>query len=268
MSIILVFVVAVAITWLVYSQCRPTRSVGIPGIPYVDIDGDKSRRRYMVETGSLMAKGYAQYSKKGIPFSIPNLADFSSPVVVLPLKYLDEVAVAPQSKLSLKEYFSKLGLLRYTYGPPIAEEVQHVARTDLNRALNDLVQPLQEVCLAAFRQDMPRCQEWTSLRPYHTLMSIFVRMTARMLVGSDLHEAWASLSFEYLPVFMKATRSVSTGYNAYMRWIAKYVDTDVKALIQTRRKDAELLRPVLERRLAELESGQGGVEQRHQDAIQ
>ncbi|KAI1120675.1 cytochrome P450 [Nemania abortiva] len=263
---LLLFVAALTVASLFYSRTKTRRPAQLGDIVHVDLKGDKSPGRYVAETGNLITKGYAKYSKKGLPFSIPNLSDFSSPLVILPLKYLDEVAHAPQNQLSLKEYFSKLGLLKYSYGPPIADEVQRVAKSDLNQALNELILPLQEVCQKAYEKDMPCCTDWTPLRPYNTLMSIFVRITALTLVGPELHDAWTALSFEYLPAFMKATRSVGTGYHESTRWLARYIDADVKNLIKCRRKAADLLRPALEHRLAELRSNKAG--QKHQDAIQ
>lgn len=59
---------------------------------------------------------HPKYSKKGQPFSIPNLSDFTSPLTVPPVLYLNKVAVAPHSELSLKEYFSGVRYLPLTYG--------------------------------------------------------------------------------------------------------------------------------------------------------
>lgn len=115
MSLILqtcVACVVVTAVWLLASGRRSARNRKqlLARVPYVDLEGDnKSPTRYVAETGALIAKGYNQYAKKNLPFSIPNLADFTSPIVVLPLKYLDEVAQASQSQLSLKEYFDKVG---------------------------------------------------------------------------------------------------------------------------------------------------------------
>ena len=67
---------------------------------------------------------------------------------------------------------------------------------------------------------------------------------------------------------MMATRNVRTKYPAYLRWVAKYIDPDVKGLIRTRRQGAELMRPVLNARLAELGFGaKRGQKTTHEDAF-
>ncbi|KAJ8128347.1 hypothetical protein O1611_g5287 [Lasiodiplodia mahajangana] len=263
LSLIVGVVVPVLLYW--YYRRSTTSSSQVPGISQVDIDGVKSPARYVAETAQLIEQGYNEYCKRGLPFSIPNLWEPSSPLVVLPMKYLEEVKYAPQSKLSAPEYVSKLGLVQYSYGPPMVEEVQNAVKTNLNRALDHLTEPLHHVCIAAFADHMPPCNEWTPMMPYMTLMSIFARMGARMLVGSDLCTAWASLSLEYLPAFTKASRNVRAGYHPSLRWAAKYVDKDVKVVRKTRARAAELLRPILQGRAAAMKSD---TTVKHHDAIQ
>ncbi|KAI0120158.1 cytochrome P450 [Nemania sp. FL0031] len=244
MASLLSLIVGAAVPVLLYWYYRrsTTPPSQIPGISQVDIDGVKSPARYVTETGRLIEQGYNDYCKRGFPFSIPNLWEPTSPLVVLPMKYLDEVSYASQSKLSAQEYVSKLGLVQYSCGPPMVEEVQHVAKTNLNRAL-----------------------EWTPIMPYMSLMSIFARMGARMLVGSELCTAWALLSSEYLLALMKATRSVRTGYHPSLRWAAKYIDKDVKVVRKIRGRAAKLLHSILQERSAAMKSD---TMVKHHDAIQ
>lgn len=126
MSVLLIFSVSAASAWLVYSQRKARQCTKSPRVAYIDLEGDRSLGRYVAETGNLIAKGYAQvirsyvtemcslmlthtkHSKKGQHLSIPNLSDFNSPLVVLLVQCLNEVVVALQSELSLKEYFSKV----------------------------------------------------------------------------------------------------------------------------------------------------------------
>ncbi|KAH9896312.1 cytochrome P450 [Xylariomycetidae sp. FL2044] len=136
------------------------------------------------------------------------------------------------------------------------------------RATDELMQPIEQACLAGFKKDMPPCPEWTSVMPFNLLMSIFVRMGARMLVGPELHDAWVSLSFRYLPVFVKASRSVQTNYRSTTRWLAKYIDADVKSVIKIRREAGEMLRPVIEARSKQLDSADSAGGKHNQDAIQ
>lgn len=54
-------------------------------------------------------------------------------------------------------YFYQASILNHVNGPAITEEVQHAARLKLNRALNNLVVPIQEQCYLAAMQKMPEC---------------------------------------------------------------------------------------------------------------
>lgn len=99
--------------------------------------------------------------------------------------------------------------------------------------------------------------------PFGPLMRIFVRMGALMLVGPDMCDAWTALSFDYLDVFVKATRNLRTEYYPALRWAARYVDPDVKAVIRVRRRAADTVRSIREERAAE-----PGAEHLHKDAVQ
>lgn len=132
-----------------------------------------------------------QYLKNGQSFCMRNHADPSRPFVFFPVRYMEEVRNAPQDILSLPLYTEKVGLpylirrgclqvtvrvpmhalfhrevltvfsqasiLNYVNGPAITEEVQHAARLNLNRALNNLVGPIQEQCFLAAEHKMPEC---------------------------------------------------------------------------------------------------------------
>lgn len=49
-----------------------------------------------------------QYTKNGQPFAIRNASDPRRPVAILPLRYLEEVKNAPQSKLSFPLFMEKV----------------------------------------------------------------------------------------------------------------------------------------------------------------
>ncbi|CAH0054729.1 unnamed protein product [Clonostachys solani] len=290
MTTILVGIIAVTtVAWFLVSwRWRPQQPR--LQVPQVDVEGNKTPQRYVAETGNLIAKGYRQACSPFLAFdtgarfnnTVPNLSDPASPLVLLPLKYIDEVASAPEDWLSLQEYFSQLGLVKYTHGPPISSEVQRVVRADLKPALeptvdvDDLIRPLEDACKDGFGKEMPECQEWTTVVPFNPLMRVFVRMASLMLVGPDLRDEWADFSFEYLGAMTRATRTVRASYRPYTRWLAQYMDPDVRALIKARRKAGQILGPAHEDRLAQLEAtdGDGSSRQRrldpdrHRDALQ
>lgn len=80
------------------------------------------------------------------------------PLVFVPVRYLEELRNAPQDKLSLPEYTERASILSHLMGPRITEEVQFAARVNLNRALNNLIGPIQEQCFNAAKKMMPTGQ--------------------------------------------------------------------------------------------------------------
>ena len=95
-------------------------SVSTIAVPHLAFEGDNSPARFTAEGASLLEQGYRkvrcrclrppnllwsnialqQFTKNGLPFSIYNASDPPRPIAVLPMKYLEEVKHAPQSKLS------------------------------------------------------------------------------------------------------------------------------------------------------------------------
>ncbi|KAK0624852.1 cytochrome P450 [Bombardia bombarda] len=123
-----------------------------------------------------------------------------------------------------------------------------------------LIQPMEEVVAKAYEKEMPPCPDWTSINPYHLIAQSFARIATRVLVGPELCEGrWLTLSRDYTNSLTKAPGIPS-----------------VLAVLKYRREAAEILRPVLEARMAELDnrvtstsSGKGRrVSGEHEDAIQ
>jgi hypothetical protein len=118
--------------------------------------------------------------------------------------------------------------------------------------------------------------DWTSINPYHLIAQSFARIATRVLVGPELCEGrWLTLSRNYINSVTKAPGVVRRKYPPWLRWVAKYIEPSVHAVLKYRREGAELLRPVLEARIAELDNtapqtmgGKERHERRHEDAIQ
>ena len=80
-------------------------------------DGDNSMQRYLNDTWRLLERGYEEYLKKGVPFAMFNYMDTSTPIVVLPAKYLAEVRSASASQLSFPRFLNKVALF-----PPLVKD--------------------------------------------------------------------------------------------------------------------------------------------------
>ncbi|KAI3390271.1 hypothetical protein diail_10727, partial [Diaporthe ilicicola] len=259
-----------AIWW--WTSC-PTVTTSSLGISLVEFgDGDESKTRYASDTGKLLREGYDRYLKNGKPFYMRNHADPSRPFVFLPVQYMEEVRNAPQDKLSLPLYTEKASILNHVNGPAITEEVQHAARLNLNRALNNLVGPIQDQCFLAANEKMPECPEWTPIHIYPVILQLFAHMSARVMVGPELCKGWPAISLQYLNAALKAPGVVRQKYHPRLYWSAKYFSPEVKDVMKVRQRAAEFVRPVLEARQAALrrvESEQrASTSENHDDFIQ
>ncbi|KAK7926620.1 cytochrome P450 [Apiospora marii] len=251
---------------------RWMRSNPIPNSPVQRVefdDGDNSRLRYARESEKLIAKGYRDYLRKGQAFSMRNVVDDRRPLVVLPRKYLDEVKNASQDELSFPRFMEDLSILRHVGGPLITDELCHATRTDLNRALPHLIQQLYEDCLTGCKEFIPECPEWTSIMPYPLLLQIFNRIGQRVLVGPELgrNPEWLDLTQNYTTSLLQGTNTVRAKYTPSLRWLAKYLERDVKMVYKQRQRAAALLEPVLQSRLAARAEKQQQTDH-HDDAIE
>ncbi|KFA78620.1 hypothetical protein S40288_06963 [Stachybotrys chartarum IBT 40288] len=107
---------AAAAVWLLQSKwaSKPT----VMDLPFVKFDGDNSAARYRAESASILAQGYAQ-----------------NPLVILPVKYLDEVKWLSEKRMSFWQHIDKQSILTQIGGPGITDEVALAAKQGLNRSL-------------------------------------------------------------------------------------------------------------------------------------
>lgn len=128
MTTTLIVIAASATVWLLATIWRRVVNVPKVDITYFAFEGDNSATRYIAEAGSLLARGYEkvrlvltilahflltrhnhnQHTRNGQPFALRNASDPRRPVAILPLRYLEEVKNAPQSKLSFPLFMEKV----------------------------------------------------------------------------------------------------------------------------------------------------------------
>ncbi|KAI1365841.1 cytochrome P450 [Xylaria arbuscula] len=188
-----------------------------------------------LSVGWLSWSFWERHIRNGQPFCIRDFLNPSRPRVFLPAKYMEELRNAPQENLSLPGILNKTSTMSKVGGPEITEEIQTSARVDLNRALNNLIEPMQTLCFRAAEKEVPKCPDWISVVLYPKILDLFSHMSARVMVGPELCEAWPAISMKYI------TRA--------------------------RREAAELVRPVLEARHAAY-AIKGAKAETHDDFIQ
>ncbi|KAI0408374.1 cytochrome P450 [Xylaria palmicola] len=228
MSLVLLLVAVLSVgwlTWTLWGKVSPAKSLA--GIPLVEFDGDNSRDRYTREAGSLLGKGYDEHIRNGQPFCIRDFLNPSRPRVFLPSKYVEELRNAPQEKLSLPGILNKTSTMSKVGGPEITEEIQTSARVDLNRALNNLIEPMQSLCFRAAEKEMPKCPDWTSVVLYPKMLELFSHMSARVMVGPELCEAWPAISMKYITRVLAAQGAIRKKYYPALYWTAYYINPEV-----------------------------------------
>ncbi|KAI1845528.1 hypothetical protein JX266_008386 [Neoarthrinium moseri] len=246
-TLYLVIAGAVATAWLGWTLLKSPPKLHIA---HVQFEGDNSMARYISETKTLMDQGQAQHLKKGRPFTIRNPSDEKHPLVILPLKYLSEVKSALQSKLSFPTFLDKSNLLTVVGGPTMNFEVTRMVRLRVNRALKDLVEPLQDECLYAWNKVVPACADWTPITLFPILNQLFARIAARVMVGPELcrDDEWLNLALSYTEASIKAIRGVRAKYPPSLRFLAQYLDSNAREVLKIRRRAAQMLGPYLEAR--------------------
>ncbi|KAJ0121941.1 hypothetical protein J7T55_002451 [Diaporthe amygdali] len=152
-------------------------------------------------------------------------------------------------------------------GPRITDEIQSSARVDLNRALNKLIEPMQSLCFRAAEKEMPACPNWSSIVLYPKILELFSQMSARVMVGPKLCDAWPAISMRYITRVLAAQGAIRKRYWPSLYWTAYYLNPEVAEVNEARREAAELVRPVLEARQAAFASS-GSRAERHDDFIQ
>ncbi|KAH8196672.1 hypothetical protein TruAng_009169 [Truncatella angustata] len=241
------------VAWLIIRHTAKLTRKSSLNIPYLSFpDGDNSPQRYTLDTGNLLAQGYEQYSKKGLPFSMFNYTDAARPIVVLPAKYLEEVRRASSSKLSFLSYLNK---------STIAEDIGAPLVTD---------RPIQQACDKLIPALIPPSQDWTPFNGFALLLPLISRVMARVLLGPELwdNEEWHAVVTAYFQAGFAASARVRDTYHPLLRWTSRYLDKDVKAIYEARRKGEAIIKPVIEARIANTRNRAGGQETGYNDGVQ
>ncbi|KAI1333958.1 cytochrome P450 [Xylariaceae sp. FL0016] len=187
-------------------------------MPYLSFsDGDNSAQRYAQQSVRLLKQGYEQYSKKGQPFSMFNHTDKSRPIAVLPTRYLVEVRGANATELSFSAFLNK------------------------------------QACDQLMPKFLPPSHEWTPQGPFMCLLPLASRLMARVLLGPELwdNDEWHAVMNAYFQAGFVSSAHVREHYHPWLRWASRYLNKEVKAIYAARRKGRDILKPVVDARLAE-----------------
>ncbi|KAI1106267.1 cytochrome P450 [Jackrogersella minutella] len=114
--------------------------------------------------------------------------------------------------------------------------------------------PMQTLCFRAAEEVLPASPGWTSVVLYPKILELFSQMSARIMVGPELCEAWPAISMRYITLLP-------------LHWTAYYLNPEVAQVNKARHEATELVRPVLKARQAAYAAHGAGAE-KHDDFIQ
>ncbi|KAK0641430.1 cytochrome P450 [Cercophora newfieldiana] len=259
--------ISLTLAWALRTRQKASRQLNLPFLAFED--GDDSRQRYVTDSGTLFKIGYERYLKHGKAFKMRNYIEELPPQVYLPLKYLDEVKSAPQAKLSFPYFSALLFSQDHTGMAKQTDEAAHVIRTDLIRNQPFLYPGLEAERAAVIDEKLPRTKEWQSVNPYPIFAYIIARLAAKTFASAELsrNDEWLGIMIGVTQTSMAAAHALRASWPWWTRWLARYVFPPVKKVVADRARAAEILRPILEERVAALHSDSEKSE-RPNDGIQ
>jgi cytochrome P450 monooxygenase-3 len=161
-------------------------------------DGRVPKGRQFSDT--MNAKGKARAAKirmqyPDTPFVVP-----TKPArVVLPMSLLEEVAHAPDEKISSMEVFRQQFLGRFTKIGENRPELFHTIRVDLTKNIGAILPVLQAESSYAIDVELGSPNDWTAIMLYPKILRLVALLSGRVFVGLPLsrNEEWLKMSIEY-----------------------------------------------------------------------
>jgi ent-kaurene oxidase len=130
---------------------------------------------------------------------------------------------------------------------------------------------MQEECELALKSKIPACEgwwtfllsihalvsllreilEWTPFQPYMSLAYTISRISSRFLGGTELsrNDEWVYMNIQTTIMTHRAAQEIRRKYSPGWRWLARWRDKEAKSVRENRRRAAEIVAPVLKKRL-------------------
>ncbi|MCJ1245735.1 hypothetical protein MMC30_002939 [Trapelia coarctata] len=170
--------------------------------------------RFFKDAASVINEGYAKViaspekrNKPAHAWQFQGASPFrfvrnDADIVVLPVKYVDEIRSLPNeiANPTLAHAHNLLG--RHTDMDIILRSNLHfrMIQAKLTPSLGALTQPMQDELNYAMEQDFPACDdEWVTIQPYHLILGLVARISGRVFVGLPLcrSERWLEISTQF-----------------------------------------------------------------------
>lgn len=128
-------------------------------------------------------------------------------------------------------------------------------RMDLNRNLSNMLAPLLDEVTYAVESSIGPCDDWTAVSVHHQALRMVALLTGRAFVGPELNrnEQWISSSIQTTVDTFSAAFSL-WDYHWAVRPLIAFFSPQVRNIHTQQKKTAELLRPVITKRMREMQS--------------
>ncbi|KAL8357235.1 hypothetical protein RB598_002190 [Gaeumannomyces tritici] len=166
----------------------------------------KRREAYLTNTKSVYMEGYRKFRDTVFKVTTSTNKD----VVVVPIKFLDELKKLPDDVLSFDAAIEELMVSDYTKLIPGDQTIPHVVKASLTPALAKLNPILTEEVARAVRSEMPACPDWTDVNIYQKLLRIVAIVSGRIFLGPELchDEAYLDAAINYTVELFNARNAV------------------------------------------------------------
>ncbi|KAF7958294.1 hypothetical protein EAE96_001845 [Botrytis aclada] len=153
--------------------------------------------RFFRHAGEVLGDGYDRFKHTTFKFI---RAD--AEMLVLPAKYVNELRNLPSTIASptLAHVHNLMG--RHTNMDVILRNNLHfrTLQEKVTPNLGSVTVPMQEELNHALQHDFPNNEdEWVTIKPYHTILRLVSRLSARVFLGTPLcrNEQWLEISTEF-----------------------------------------------------------------------
>ncbi|KAL2161084.1 hypothetical protein VTH06DRAFT_8797 [Thermothelomyces fergusii] len=242
LSLILPTLAALVAVWLLQHALSRGPLANIPLVGQ-ELGGDEKRRQaYLARAGDLYLEGYRKFKDR--IFRIVTSNKFT--VVVVPPKYLAELRKLPDDVLDFDQAIAQTLHATYTKVPIGEVLIPHTIKASLTPSLVRLNPTIASEVQLSIRNELPPCDDWTSVNINQKLLRIVALVSGRVFIGEEL-----SRSEEYLDAAINYTVELNDARRAVDRlraWQRPFLASrlpEVRKLDQRLAQADRFLRPIV-----------------------
>lgn len=180
--------------------------------------------------------------------------------VLVPARLIGELKGLPENVLSAREAVREALMSKYTKFCPDKHQdlLATLVRTRLTQNLARLIPQLKEEVEYITATEFPECRDWTPVKFQPFALRCVARTSGRAFVGPSIcrQEAWMDVSINFAVHIFLALVKLQF-FPAWLRPAAQYLVPDLGRIRRDERDAREMLAPVIEERLRDMEGFPG-----------